>query len=373
MIVILQHSLNPYKTELFNAMAKAGMSIKVYYLAQPAQNRRWQQKDFQLNFPHLFLKGFKIYFPGVHHNYFHFSKGLWQQLKKDQPTKIITISWNHSATFQAWFYAKLNKTPFWLWSQSTSYETSWQRTLTKPLIKFLVKSVDGLIAGGTRAKDYLIELGATPKKILVSYNTVDNDFFINQAKKQAQKQRKTLRKKFRLSNQDRLVLYVGRFSLEKGIFPLLELAKQFKNKQHLHWLLIGYGPLEAQIKEFIKTHQLSQVNLLGFVANQELINYYATADVFLLPSWQENWGIVVNEAMCAAKPVLVSKYAGCSVDLVKDGVNGYVIDPADILDLKTKLIKLIKNQQQLVKSGQASLAIIKKFNYQNNIQVLKQI
>ena len=100
------------------------------------------------------------------------------------------------------------------------------------------------------------------------------------------------------------------------------------------------------------------MRLLGHLAYDQLPIAYGLARVFVMPSKTEQWGLVVNEAMAAGLPVLVSHSAGCSQDLVEQGVNGYTFDPSDPNDLAQLLIRM-STSADLASMGRESQRIIR--------------
>jgi glycosyltransferase involved in cell wall biosynthesis len=101
------------------------------------------------------------------------------------------------------------------------------------------------------------------------------------------------------------------------------------------------------------------VHFPGFKQAGELPAYYGLAQVFILASSHfEPWGLVVNEAMAAGLPVLVSKACGCAVDLVQEGVNGFTFDPYDVQGLARLLEKMSSREVDLPAMGAASRRLI---------------
>ena len=372
MIVFIHHSVNPYRVAFFNKLKKTGIGFKVYFLSAPAKNRRWKISDFNMKFNFEILKGQKIYFPGNDHSYFQLNSAVWSVLRKDNPDIVITIGWNYLAAFVGYVFAKLHRRKLVIWSESTLYENSLQRKLTAPFVKHIVRQSDYLIAAGTRAKEYLISLGAEKRKILIAYYTVDTEKLISQAKKNKNAYLQ-IRNRYNLSKRHKIVLYVGGFIKRKGIETLLGLAKEMKENNSIHFIYVGFGPMLSDMKKYIRLNSLSNIIIPGFVRNEEIIKYYLACDVFILPSLEETWGLVVNEAMCAGKTVLVSKYAGVSADLVKRNLNGYVIDPKDIKDIAKIISSLLSNPKKLRLMGNESIKLISKINIEKNISVIKMI
>jgi glycosyltransferase involved in cell wall biosynthesis len=372
MIIFIHHSVNPYRIALFNKMAISGIPFKVYFLSKPAKNREWKIEDFDIKFPHLFLDGFKFYIPGNDHWYYQINFGLWKALARDKPTLIISFGWNFTVAASAFFYSKLRRVKYAIWSGSTEFESSLIRILTLPFVKFLVRRCDYLIAYGSRAKRYLISLGANPTRISIAYNSIDTEAMIKELKK-VKKYYFLTRKRFGISRNTKIVLFVGQYLKRKGVYPLLNVAKRLKERNDLVFLMVGYGPEKKGLSEYIKLNNLENVFLVGYIRNDELPKYYVAADVFILPSFEEVWGLTVNEAMCFAKPILVSKFAGCVADLVKKGINGYTINPFDDRDIAVKINVVLSSPDKKSILGKASLKIIGKVNYDQNINQIKKL
>jgi glycosyltransferase involved in cell wall biosynthesis len=114
------------------------------------------------------------------------------------------------------------------------------------------------------------------------------------------------------------------------------------------WDLVvcGNGPQFEVIQGKVLGSNLNgYVHLPGFVPYSEMPAWYGMAKAFVHPALQEQWGLVVNEACASGLPVVVSKTVGASYDLVVDGKNGFLIDPADIDDMAAKL-SLLQNSSE---------------------------
>jgi len=112
------------------------------------------------------------------------------------------------------------------------------------------------------------------------------------------------------------IIYVGRFSKEKNLLFLLSAYKKL-NTDDWGFILVGNGPQYQKLNDFINKNSICNVFLPGFKQKGEIPQYLAVSDVFILASISEPWGLVVNEAMAAGLPVLISKRCGCYSDLIK--------------------------------------------------------
>src|SRR5262249_20683459 len=128
-------------------------------------------------------------------------------------------------------------------------------------------------------------------------------------------------------------------------------------------LMVGSGGLEPKLRAICAEYSLDNVFFSGFINQSQLPSLYAAADIFVLPSEQEPWGLAVNEAMCAGLPIVISREAGCVDDLVQDGVNGYPVAAGDVEGLGCALRRLIEEEPLRRRLGQASLARITEWGY----------
>jgi glycosyltransferase involved in cell wall biosynthesis len=126
----------------------------------------------------------------------------------------------------------------------------------------------------------------------------------------------------------------------------------------LHLTIVGTGPEESAIKTLIDKLNLSDsISLAGYVPQAELRPYLRDADVFVLPSTREPWGLVALEAMLARMPVMVSTQCGCAADLVSE-TTGWSFSPWDQKQLTTLIAGLPQiPTQQLRAMGDAAYAI----------------
>jgi glycosyltransferase involved in cell wall biosynthesis len=139
------------------------------------------------------------------------------------------------------------------------------------------------------------------------------------------------------------LLFVGQLIERKGIFILLEaIEKLLETHQSFHLSIIGSGILKDDIQQFIKAKNLQNVvELLGVIDSQNVHKYIAQADLLILPSVFDGWGIVVNEALQSGIPVLVSDQCGAK-ELINHGKNGVIFKANNLNDLKEKLTYFIE-------------------------------
>ena len=204
---------------------------------------------------------------------------------------------------------------------------------------------------------YAQTLGFAPSQSWRGYDVVDNEFFARAASSARERPSALLRD---LGLPERVFLFVGRLSPEKNVPGLLDAMDTYTRRAGPGaWglLLVGSGPDEASIERRVRA-QRGRVALLGFKQLPELAQLYAAAGALILPSTSEPWGLVVNEAMAAGLPVLVSDRAGSAYDLVFPGINGYVFDPACKESIVGAMLRLSSEHVDRRAMGLASERIV---------------
>ena len=159
-----------------------------------------------------------------------------------------------------------------------------------------------------------------------------------------------------------LYLFSGRISEPKGVHLLLHAwEKHIKKYPKDALLLIGYGNKYDEFKEKYKNEE--SIHLLGHVDYSEIYKFYAISDIFILPTLQDNWSLVVPEAMACGLPIATSIYNGCHPELVHIDENGITFDPYKEETLINALDYF--HHQDLKAMGQKSIELEKNFNTEN--------
>ncbi|MGA6828438.1 glycosyltransferase [Nitrospira sp. NS4] len=235
-----------------------------------------------------------------------------------------------------------------------------RRNLLKERLKgwWVQRHYDAAFAAGERTVAYLMRMGFPRERIWTGYDVVANQDFADGAAA-ARLQADTIRRRLGLPEQ--YFLFVGRFAPEKNLPRLLEAYAGYRaaaGHRGRAWglVLVGSGPQEPMLRE--QARNLPDVVFSGFQQGDTVSAYYGLASCLVLPSVSETWGLVVNEAMAAGLPVLVSHRCGCVPELVRPGVNGYVCDPLDTGGMTWLMAVMSSDVADLRAMGEASRQIV---------------
>ena len=239
------------------------------------------------------------------------------------------------------------------------------------LINFIVKNASGLLYIGKDNKDYYLSYGVDENKLFSMPYTVNNDFFQNLSNKEKENITRE-KEKLGLKKDLPIILYASKFIKRKNPVRLLEsfasLSTNGKSPS-AYLLYIGEGEEKQAIKNKIKEYGLEDnVKLLGFKNQSELPLYFTMCDVFVLPSNKEPYGLIVNEVLNCAKPIITTTEVGSAKDLIVHNENGFIYEPEDIESLSKYLKKFIDDDTLSETMGQKSLEKINTWSYKENVE-----
>jgi len=342
-VFLLTNMITPYRIPLFNAISERGnFYFKVIALAEREKNREWKLSKNKIKFDYQILPGWHWFIWGKKKEItIHLNRGVFKALLEYKPDVIITSGYDDLAYWQAFLYCKIFKKKFILWNSTTLLSVGSIKGIRGRLKKIIIRGADKYIAYGTKAKEYLEYFGAEGDKTYISTNTVDMEYFRSKVEEYRNKDGFLKKRK---QYPKYLFLHVGQLIKRKGVLQILKAFECLKDSE-IGLLIVGSGPEESSLMKFFEEKKLNNVFFKGFHQQEILPKYYALADIFVLSSFEEVWGLVVNEALASGLYVLSSKYAGASYDLIKEGWNGEIFDPNNV----DEIVNLFKKVKENVK------------------------
>lgn len=220
------------------------------------------------------------------------------------------------------------------------------------------------LAIGSANAEFYRSLGVPDASIFMMPYVVDNARFTAAASMSAD-ERSATRKGLAATDQVPLILYASKFQTQKRPQDLIKACAILRDEGHAFDLvMVGSGEMEAALKSLAADLTLRNVSFPGFVNQSALPRVYAAADIFVLPSEQEPWGLVVNEAMCAGLPIVTTDVVGAARDLVRNGGNGFTYRPGDVPGLAGALRPLVADATLRQQMGQQSRDIINTWSFE---------
>jgi glycosyltransferase involved in cell wall biosynthesis len=280
------------------------------------------------------------------------------ELERFCPDVVLVPGWTSRGALSMLRWSLTHGIPSVVMSESTRRDRI-RRAWREAIKRQVVASFSAGFVGGDPHKEYLAELGMGREFITLGFDVVENAYF-SQAAKAVRADAQGLRREAGLP--ERYVLASARFIPIKNLLGLIEAFGRFRRLRpasQTHLVLLGDGPERAALEA--KRAEVGMDNAIlmpGFKQYDRLTTYYSLADSFLHVSRIEPWGLVVNEAMAAGLPVIVSKACGCASNLVLDGENGYLVAPDDLDEIADRLARLDDDPALRARMTERSSAII---------------
>jgi len=227
-------------------------------------------------------------------------------------------------------------------------------------LRALFSRLAGFLCIGTLNKTYYQHFGVPDSRLFWCPYTVDNAFFRRYAGALAP-QRQDLRAQWGIRDDRPVILFAGKIVPVKQPLLFLEAYRRVRQRCRCALLVAGDGPLRGELEAEIRRSAIPDVHITGFLNQTEIPKAYTAADLLVLSSRAERWGLVVNEAMNFSLPIVVSDRVGCGPDLVSPGINGEVFEHSSAGALETALERCVSSPERLIELGRSSLQRIQQW------------
>jgi len=325
-LIVFNHPA-PYKVRLFNELSKH-YDLHVIFERDSASDR---SKDFyfeeKYNFTVHKIHGIKLGAEGL------LSCGVKKHLKRNKYDLVIMNGYSHYPEMNAISYLKKHNIPFVLYINGgvIKKESSFKQKIKTNYIK----SASFYFSPDEESNKYLIHYGASKERILnYPYSTIyDKEI----ADKKPNKEE--LRSKLNI-HFDKVFVSAGQLIRRKNYLSLVKEWQKFPGNYGL--FLLGDGKQRDEIEQLIKEQNLKNVILTGFLSRQKMFDYFSASDAFLFPSNEDIYGHVINEAMSQGLPVISTNKVNSAIKLIKNGVNGYLLESLEGENLREAIDDVLK-------------------------------
>jgi len=302
-----------------------------------------------------------------------FNPSIILELIRRKYDALIVHGHNDVTTLLAIVVAKLVGTSVFMRCETHLFleRSSLKQWSRKYLMTLFYRFCNVCLPIGTRNAEFYRYHGVPDQRLSLVPYTVDNTFF----EKNTDKYRKTintLKADLNLPTNKMLILYVSKLTTRKRPLDLLK-AYQILRQDGIDaaLLFVGAGVEEVHLTRYVIEHDIPEVYFFGFQNQSELPKFFACADVFVLPSENEPWGLIINEAMASGLPIITTDEVGAVADLVQHGKNGYVYSVGDINALKGSLQLLGNNVPLRKQFAQNSRQLIASWNIDRSVQGIR--
>lgn len=332
--VLYQTNLpSPYSVEFFNLLGK-DCDLTVLYERRKASDRddKWTS-DVARNYQEIYLKGKSI---GAENS---FCPSIVKHIKGDYDYIFIGDYGTYTAMW-AIRYMRRHKIPYIL-STDGGFANYNESSIKKRLKTYLIGGASKWLSPGGLSDEYLIHYGASKDKIIrYPFTSLKKEDILEHPISYEEKIK--LRKSLGLEG-DIVLIGVGQIIPRKGWDVLAKVMKSLVN-----YSALGNKEIKAYIvggEEERLVEQIgplpSDLHVIPFMPKNELFRYYKAADIFVLPTREDIWGLVVNEAMACGLPVITTDRCNAGIELVEDGINGYIVPVDDEEEIAMTIKKLV--------------------------------
>lgn len=289
----------------------------------------------------------------------HWQQGLYSAIRNVKPDVIIVEGFGRWAPAGI-IYSILHRKRLLMFYERTAWterKAGWWRTLYRRLAG---KAVDCFLSNGAFSEQYLREnLGFSSAPIIRGCMSADSFYLHYDVEAELEARHKADREAECRNGKGIRFLYVGRIVEPKGIRQLLE-AWEIHHRSYPDdtLTLAGEGILQNEMRE--RYGDDKGIIMAGYVSYDRIYSYYKECDVVVQPTLEDNWSLVIPEAMSCGRAVMCSIYNGGYPELVKDSVNGYSFDPLDKEDFVNAFAKF--HSSNLLKMGRQGMMIEKNFS-----------
>lgn len=307
-VAILTNVPSPYRVDFFNFLQMNYKEYKFYilYSSKNEDNRNWIINKTQLlNSYFLKSKTLKIK-KKMDYKYIHIPIGVAKTLDVLIPDIVVGMEYNPTSLLAIKWCLKKDK-HYISWTDGTLNSEKNINLIQKWSRAFIIKNASAYLASSTHSKMAQIFYGAAEEKIFVSFLSINIDDYYQEYKDNAENQ----------------IIVVGSLIKRKGIDLLLETLSSVTDVYKL--VIVGDGPEKELLKKQSERLAIKEkIYFTGYLDKIHLLEEYSKSSIFVLPTREDCYALVILEAMCSGLPIISSKYADGAYDLIEEGKNGYI-------------------------------------------------
>ena len=231
--------------------------------------------------------------------------------------------------------------------------------------------MDVFLTIGSRNAEFYQAYGVTVDRMVLTPYCVDNESLFS-ARRADQALGTRPRERLGIGPSDPVLLFVGKLIDRKCPADLLHAYESLlRTHPRATLVFVGDGAQRDDLAADAQLRELNRVHFVGFKNRTDIPAYYACADLFVLPSLHDPWGLVVNEAMCFSLPIVASTLVGSVSDLVHNGENGFSFPAGDVEGLADCLQRLLDDSALRLRMGARSEKRIREWGYAECVQGIK--
>ncbi len=266
------------------------------------------------------------------------------EIRDFQPDVVLVYGWHLKCYLQAARACRSLGLPVVARTDShLMTPRSWVKSiLMRAYYPWFLKRFDGFCAAGTMSADYLRIFRVPQSKIKKVPYCIDTRLY--QAWNEGDSTLQGLRSNYKIPSASKICLFVGKLVPRKRPEDLIHAVSRLKGHD-ICCLFVGMGALKESVAQLAEQLNVKAV-FAGFVNQTSMPAHYALADVLVLPSSLDTWGLVVNESFACGTPAIVSDVVGCHPELITEGATGFVYSVGDQTELAECIERSLSGQRE---------------------------
>jgi glycosyltransferase involved in cell wall biosynthesis len=363
-LAIIEDQVTPYRLPLFREIQSRVGELHVLFCSPRLQERQWDlPADLPANFevlPNLALRLRRP--PYGEPRTILFNPTLFPRLMRLRPDVVVGYAFSLPAQ-TAFAYAKLFGRGFVSWSTDTLHTERYLGPEQRLVRRWIIPRADSAVTPSKQGKAKFESYDLPAERISMAVQSADVQFFADGADA-ARRSGTTWAEAHGVSGTP--IVYVGFLSELKGVVHLLRaLPLVLKEVPSAELILAGDGPKRSALEDEAARLGLSdRVHFAGYVPQPEMPSLYASGKLFVFPTLQDTFGVVLSEAAACRLPIVSSPYAGAVDHYVEEGVNGHVVDPKDAAGLATAIADVLKDEARWSAMSDSSSKIANRYSVQ---------
>lgn len=356
-ILFITNIPSPYRIDFFNHLGKF-VDLTVVFEAKKAESIRfnWNIEDIK-NFNAIFLSEDKIKEKRLNFK-------IFSVISNKEYDFIVSTSYAYVTELVAILYLQFKKIPYFLEIDGGFIKN--ENKLLFNLKKRLISNAEGYFSPSKDSDKYLINYYANNKKIFrYPFTSLSKKELLNNSK--FHENIYEIKNNLGIKKKSKVILFVGRFVDLKGIDILLNSLVDIKTEE-ITVLIVG-GKEKAEYLKIVKNIKKAEIIFKNFQSKSEIEKYYRIADLFVFPTRQDVWGLVVNEALSFGVPVITTNNCGAGKEIIQNGENGYLIENENVVELTQRIddffsLSSLERQKMRVHS----LSSIERYSIENMVE-----
>lgn len=360
-IVFVTTIPSPYRVRFFNELGKV-CDLTVFFEKRSSSERdeEWKKLDIK-SFKAVFLKGISVKSNKA------FCPSIIGELKKIKFDTLIIGGYNTPTAMWLIQWLNIRRVPFIL-SADGAYIKE-ERKIIYGIKRYFISSASMWIGTSEETLKWFEHYGAEKNRICkYPFTSISNRQIVNEIS--TNKEKSEIRNKLNITG-DKVILAIGQFIHRKGFDILIKAIAELSVKQEMQNIVVCIvgGKPTKEYESLIHQYKLNNIFFIPFLPFDILSQYYRAADIFVLPTREDIWGLVINEAAAYGLPIVTTNQCIAGKEIINRFKNGLLIEKEDIIGLGNSIKQLLDSEELCVKMGDRSIEAAHEYSLENMTKI----